>query len=62
MKKISQEELEEMLEKHKKWLDDKPDGERADLRDANLRGANLISIHAPVKGATAFLSHLFTII
>ena len=41
MRKVSQEELAEILEKHKKWLDDDPDGERADLSDANLSWANL---------------------
>nr|DAH37240.1 MAG TPA: pentapeptide repeat protein [Caudoviricetes sp.] len=49
-------ELKKILEKHQKWLEGKPDGERAnleyadledanledaDLRGANLRGANL---------------------
>ena len=41
MRKVSQEELAEILEKHKKWLDDDPDGERANLSRANLSGANL---------------------
>ena len=41
MRKVSQEELAKILEKHKKWLDDDPDGERADLSDANLSDANL---------------------
>ena len=39
-------ELKKILEKHQKWLEGKPDGERANLgganlEDANLRGANL---------------------
>ena len=38
---ISKEELNSILEKHKMWLDNKPGGERADLRGANLREANL---------------------
>ena len=35
------EELNEILEKHKKWLNDEEDGERADLSGANLSRANL---------------------
>ena len=38
---MTQEELNEILEKHRKWLNDEDGGERADLSDANLRGANL---------------------
>ena len=30
-----------VLERHKKWLDGQPDGERANLSGANLRGANI---------------------
>ena len=46
MRTLSKEELQEILEKHKKWLTRKDGGERADLRGAdfrltNLRGANL---------------------
>ena len=41
MRKVSQEELAKILEKHKKWLDDDPDGERADLSDADLSDADL---------------------
>ena len=41
MRKVSKEELAEILEKHKKWLDDDPDGERADLSDADLSDADL---------------------
>ena len=35
-KKITKEELEQFLRKHKLWLDDKPEGERANLSGANL--------------------------
>jgi|GEM_PF-2450524 len=47
MKNYTQEELNEIISKHGKWLDDEEGGERANLRganliDANLRGANLI--------------------
>lgn len=38
---MTQEELNEILEKHKKWLNDKPGGERANLSNANLSNANL---------------------
>lgn len=38
---MTQEELQTILEKHKKWLNNVPGGERANLRGANLRGANL---------------------
>ena len=34
-------QLNEILEKHKKWLNDEPGGERANLREADLWGANL---------------------
>ena len=40
-KKITQEELEQFLRKHKLWLDNKGGGERADLRGADLRDADL---------------------
>ena len=38
---MTQAELNEILEKHKKWLNDKPGGERANLSHANLSNANL---------------------
>ena len=41
MKKITKEELEVFLRKHKLWLDSKDGGERAYLRGAYLRGADL---------------------
>ena len=34
-------ELKTILEKHQKWLNDEPDGERANLERANLERANL---------------------
>ena len=43
MKKITQEELEVFLRKHKLWMSGDPKGERADLCGANLCGANLRS-------------------
>ena len=41
MKKITKEELEVFLRKHKLWLACEEGGERADLSRADLRGANL---------------------
>ncbi len=41
MKRITQEELEVFLRKHKLWLYRKEGGERANLQVANLQGANL---------------------
>lgn len=38
---MEQKKLVEILKKHQKWLDDDPDGERANLRGADLRGADL---------------------
>ena len=38
---MNQEELQKILEAHKKWINSEDDGVRADLRGANLRGADL---------------------
>ena len=38
---MEQEKLQEILEKHRKWLNDEEGGERADLCEADLRGADL---------------------
>ena len=38
---MMKEQLNEVLEKHKKWINDEPGGERADLQRADLQGANL---------------------
>ena len=38
---MTQEELQTILEKHKKWLNNVPGGERADLEGASLAGASL---------------------
>lgn len=46
---MTQEELQTILEKHKKWLNDVPGGERANLEGANLEGA--IIEGANLKGA-----------
>ena len=53
MKRITAEELEVLLRKHKLWLD-KEGGERANLERANLEGANLEGANlegADLKGA-----------
>ena len=49
MRKISKEELDEILEKHKKWVKGEDGGKRADLYGANLRGADLLG--ANLRGA-----------
>lgn len=64
MQTFTKEELAVVIENHKKWLDNKPGGKRADLsnadlndadlRDANLRHANLIGANlsdAELNGA-----------
>ena len=39
---MTKEKLSEILSLHAKWLRDEPGGIRANLRDADLSGANLI--------------------
>jgi len=36
---MNTEELKSVLDSHKKWLEDEPDGKRANLRGADLTGA-----------------------
>ena len=51
---MTKEQLDEILEKHKKWLNDEPGGERADLRGASLQKADLrgaILCEADLRGA-----------
>ena len=43
MKKYTQQFIDDMLEKHKKWLNDEEGGEKADLSYADLRLTNLSS-------------------
>ena len=38
---MNNEELNKILELHKKWLQNEKDGQRADLQGANLKGADL---------------------
>ena len=54
---MTKEQLDEILEKHKKWLNDEPGGERANLFGANLRGADLFG--ANLRGADLFEADLF---
>ena len=41
MKKYTQKQIDEILDKHKKWLNGEGGGERANLESANLENANL---------------------
>jgi hypothetical protein len=62
MKKITQEELNEILEKHKKWLDHEDGGERAILDDVDLDGASLnrASLEdASLNGALLYRASLY---
>ena len=55
-KKITPEELEVYLRKHKLWIMDDPAGERANLREANLYEANLYG--ANLYGADLYGANL----
>jgi hypothetical protein len=57
MKKITQAELEVFLRKHKLWLVNDPEGERADLRCTNLSGADLSGTN--LSGADLYGADLF---
>ena len=46
---MTSEEIKKVLELHKKWLNNKQNGERANLREANLHEANLSG--ANLRGA-----------
>ncbi len=44
LRDVSEEELKQILEAHKKWCEtDRMEGERADLGNANLQGADLFA-------------------
>ena len=54
---MDNEKLKEILERHRKWLNDEDGGERADLRGANLYGAILrgADLHgANLRGANLY--------
>ena len=53
---MNAQELNKILELHKKWLNDEPDGKRADLYDANLSNANLSD--ANLSGANLYRANL----
>ena len=60
-KKITQEELEVFLRKHKLWLENDPKGERANLSEADLRGADLMGANlmgADLRGANLWEANL----
>ena len=56
-KKITREELDAFLRKHKLWLADDPEGERADLSGADLSGADLSG--ADLRGADLSGANLY---
>ena len=54
LKKISNEELKNILELHKKWLNNEKGGKRADLSYVDLAGVDLTNVdlsYADLKGA-----------
>ena len=54
--------LNEILEKHLKWLNYENGGERADLRGADLRGANIYIADlsgANLSGANLYIANLY---
>ena len=53
---MNREQLNEILDKHKKWLEGDKTGERANLRGANLWGANLE--RANLEGANLWCANL----
>ena len=66
---MTHEELNKVLGKHKKWLNDEEGGENADLRNADLSGANLdfsafplwcggLDVHIDDRLAIQLLYHL----
>ena len=58
---MKKDELNAILEKHKKWLNDESDGERANLSGADLSGANLYRADlysANLSGADLYRANL----
>ena len=55
-KKITKRELKEILRKHQLWLNEEPDGERANLTEADLTEADLS--YANLSGADLFGANL----
>ncbi len=51
---MTADEIREVIEAHRRWLQGEPDGRRADLAGADLRGANLRDVNlrgADIRGA-----------
>jgi len=58
MRKINAGELVKIFKEHKRWCDtEEEEGEKADLSDANLRGANLIRTVEKHMRHDVFLVH-----
>ena len=58
---MDNEKLKEILERHRKWLNDEDGGERADLCGADLRGADLYIANlrgADLRGANLYGANL----
>ena len=52
---MDKKKLDEILKKHQKWLDNEPDGEQANLQEADLRWADLREANlqgADLRGAS----------
>ena len=57
LREITQDELNEILEQHRKWVESEgKEGEKAELRMANLQEANLSG--ANLQGANLFRANL----
>ena len=62
---MTMEELENICELHVKWMNDEPDGKRADLRGADLCNAKLCRAdlwNADLRGADLWNADLFGVI
>lgn len=60
-RKITKKELNTILRNHKKWLDKKPGGVKADLSFVNLSGVNLQEVdlsYANLEGSDLFCTNL----
>ena len=53
---MEEKQLENVLKLHQKWMNNEPDGKRANLREADLRGANLWG--ADLRGANLWGANL----
>ncbi len=58
---MTSEEIKKVLELHKKWLNNEPGGEKADLSEADLMGARLYRANlsgADLRGADLYRANL----